>query len=703
MGDLKFSSLNVRGLGEVSKRKEIFNWLRKKKFSIYMLQEVHCTEKNIHLWTAEWGYKALFSCCASNKAGTCILFNNNFHLQITKTRSDPNGRFIICDICTNGKNITLCNLYAPNEDKPDFFRDIAIYLQDFQCDEIIIGGDFNLVMDVSKDKKGGRASTHKNSLEEVKGICETWDVVDIWRVLNPEEERYTWRQKNLQIQCRLDFLLISQSLINNVNTVDIVPGYKTDHSMVTMEITTNANPRGPGFWKLNTSFLSDIDYISKIEDTIQQTKNEYSNDPFVSPALLWEMIKLKVRESSLYYSKERKKKSALQEDEIERTIAAIEIKLEDKNIEAKQREELLGVLKSKKDQHEKIIEYRTKGAILRSQCRWHNEGEKNTKYFLNLEKRHYKQGTISQLKTDNDIVITTDKDILKECLSFYKNLYETKLTSEQDPSIMEKFFPAENTIHLSQEEQNLCEGPLTEKECLTSLKQMADGKTPGTDGLPAEFYKIFWDDISGALLAALNFAYENGQLAMTQRRGIIKLIPKKEADLKILKNWRPLSLLNCDYKIAAKSIANRIQSTLPKLINNDQTGFIKGRFIGENIRLIDSIINYTNDQSIPGLILLLDFEKAFDTLEWSFVEKTLQHYGFGPSIQKWIQTLYCDIESGVMNNGWMSECFKIERGVRQGCPLSPYLFVLSVEVLASAIRSDQPVLKEFQSTKKKSN
>ena len=338
MGDLKFSSLNVRGLGEVSKRKEIFNWLRKKKFSIYMLQEVHCTEKNIHLWTAEWGYKALFSCCASNKAGTCILFNNNFHLQITKTRSDPNGRFIICDICTNGKNITLCNLYAPNEDKPDFFRDIAIYLQDFQCDEIIIGGDFNLVMDVSKDKKGGRASTHKNSLEEVKGICETWDVVDIWRVLNPEEERYTWRQKNLQIQCRLDFLLISQSLINNVNTVDIVPGYKTDHSMVTMEITTNANPRGPGFWKLNTSFLSDIDYISKIKDTIQQTKNEYSNDPFVSPALLWEMIKLKVRESSLYYSKERKKKSAIQEDEIERTIAAIEIKLEDKNIEAKQRE-----------------------------------------------------------------------------------------------------------------------------------------------------------------------------------------------------------------------------------------------------------------------------------------------------------------------------------------------------------------------------
>lgn len=116
--------------------------------------------------------------------------------------------------------------------------------------------------------------------------------------------------------------------------------------------------------------------------------------------------------------------------------------------------------------------------------------------------------------------------------------------------------------------------------------------------------------------------------------------------------------------------------------------FIKGRFISENIRLIVSIINYTANKNIPGLILLLDFEKAFDTLEWPFIEKTLQHYGFGSSIQKSIQTLYCDIESCVIDNGWMSHCFKIERGVRQGCPLSPYLFVLSVEVLANAIRRD---------------
>lgn len=653
-----------------------------------MLQEVHCTENNIHLWTAEWGYKALFSCCTSNKAGACILFNNNFDLEIMKTRSDPNGRFIICDIKANGKMITLCNLYAPNDDKPDFFRDISTYLREFQCDEIIIGGDFNLVLDITKDKRGGRPTTHKNSLKEVKEICETWDVIDIWRTLNPEEERFTWRQKNPNIQCRLDFFLASQSLMGNINTADIVPGYKTDHSMITMEITTNFNPRGPGLWKLNTSFLSEDNYVSKIKDIIQQTKDEYANDPYVGPSLLWEMIKLKVRETSLIYARQRKKERTHQEEEIEKNIASLERELEGENISELQRGKVLDMLKIKKEQQENILEYRTKGAILRSQCRWYNEGEKNNKYFLNLEKRHYKQGTINQLKTDNGDVITTDNKILHECFSFYKNLYSTQLTGVQDPHIANRFFPKENNVHLSQEEQFSCEGLLTEKECFSSLKQMVNGKTPGTDGLPVEFYKTFWHDISDALIAALNFAYENGHLAITQRRGIIKLIPKKEADLKTLKNWRPLSLLNCDYKIAAKSIANRIQSILPKLVNNDQTGFIKGRFIGENIRLIDSVINYTANKNIPGLILLLDFEKAFDTLEWPFIEKTLQHYGFGPSIQKWIKTLYNDIESCVINNGWTSDCFKIERGVRQGCPLSPYLFVLSVEVLASAIRRD---------------
>ena len=228
-------------------------------------------------------------------------------------------------------------------------------------------------------------------------------------------------------------------------------------------------------------------------------------------------------------------------------------------------------------------------------------------------------------------------------------------------------------------------------ECLQALKSMEANKTPGSDGLPAEFYTFFWADVSDYLVNSLNHAYGSGQLSVTQRRGIIKLIPKKDAEPFLIKNWRPITLLNCDYKIGAKAIANRLKTFLPKLINSDQTGFLKGRFIGENIRLIDGIINFTAAKNIPGLLLFLDFEKAFDTVEWPFLQKTFQHFNFGPSIINWIKLCYSNIESCVLNNGWSTDFFKLERGVRQGCPLSPYLFILGVEILAEKIRTNKSV------------
>ena len=147
-------------------------------------------EDSTHDWRAEWGYQALFSCCSSNKAGVAILFNNNFSFQLSKAYIDPKGRFIICDLTTNGQCITLATLYAPNEDDPNFFTSVFNQLLDFKGEEIIVGGDFNLVLDVDKDKKGGLARTHKNSREVITNFFENLDLIDAWRVLNSESSRY---------------------------------------------------------------------------------------------------------------------------------------------------------------------------------------------------------------------------------------------------------------------------------------------------------------------------------------------------------------------------------------------------------------------------------------------------------------------------------------------------------------------------------
>lgn len=307
--DLKIASINVRGLGDKTKRREMFNWLRSKNMSVYFIQEAHCTKENINDWRAEWGYQALFSCCSTKKAGVAILFNNNFCFQITATHVDPEGRFLICDLSTSGKCFTLVNIYAPNNDNPNFFINVSEQLKKFNCDEIIFGGDFNLVLDIAKDKKGGLARTHQKARDVVCELCEHLDLTDVWRAMNPDQNRYTWRQKKPEVQCRLDFFLISQSTLCNTFCAGIIPGYKTDHSMITLQISVHSNARGKGFWKLNTSFLSEIEYINCIKLAIQRTKDEYAGDISVSPSLLWEMVKLKVREESLKYGARKKKEN----------------------------------------------------------------------------------------------------------------------------------------------------------------------------------------------------------------------------------------------------------------------------------------------------------------------------------------------------------------------------------------------------------
>ena len=206
---------------------------------------------------------------------------------------DSNGRFIICDIQTNEKYLTLATIYAPNNDDAVFFESFFEHLLDFQFEEVVIGGDFNVVLNLEKDKKGGVAKTHNNSFKVVQEFMENLDLTDAWRVLHPDSLRYTWRCRKPEIQCRLDFFLVSQSLMCNVTHADISTECKTDHSMIDISITVQSNPRGPGFWKLNTSFLTEIEYVNQIKSTIQAVKEENQNDDTMNHALLWEMIKMK--------------------------------------------------------------------------------------------------------------------------------------------------------------------------------------------------------------------------------------------------------------------------------------------------------------------------------------------------------------------------------------------------------------------------
>ncbi|KAL9960119.1 hypothetical protein ACROYT_G033528 [Oculina patagonica] len=236
----------------------------------------------------------------------------------------------------------------------------------------------------------------------------------------------------------------------------------------------------------------------------------------------------------------------------------------------------------------KITEYRTKGAIVRSRIRWHEEGERNTKYFLNLEKRQHSKTHITKLKYGGR-EITDPDEILRSQRLFYKNLYTA---SSCDATQNDVFFLDANLPKLDKPEQDKLEDPLYNEECYNVLKECAKGKCPGSDGLSVEFYLHFWSLLGEEMAQSFNYAFHRGQMNITQKQGIIK---------------------------------------------------------------------------------------------------TLEAFNFGPQIQQWIKTFYNNCSSCVMNNGYASEFFKIQRGVRQGCPLSGAHFVLCAEILADAIRRDKTI------------
>ena len=253
-------------------------------------------------------------------------------------------------------------------------------------------------------------------------------------------------------------------------------------------------------------------------------------------------------------------------------------------------------------------------------------------------------------------------------------------------SVFNEFFKTENA--LSEETATSCEGLMSTDECERALMLMESNKTPGTDGLTLEFYCYFWNAVGKFMVENFNYALKYGSLSISQRQGIISLIPKENKNAEYLKNWRPVSLLNVDYKIETKPIALRLEKILPSIIHSRQSGYIKGRFIGESIRLIADTMDFTKINDIPGIAVFLDFEKAFDSIEWDFIQKCLESFNFGPNLRQWISVFYKDISSCVINNG---QHFYLERGVRQGCPLSGILFVIAMELLAQSIRLSKDI------------
>ena len=278
------------------------------------------------------------------------------------------------------------------------------------------------------------------------------------------------------------------------------------------------------------------------------------------------------------------------------------------------------------------------------------ENEKSTRYFFNLEKSRAKSKLWRKIKLDNGNYSNDITTIIKEQVKFYTNLFSSEGWNRNSA---DKLLENVDT-NLTNEEKEDLECPITETELWKCIKQLKKNKSPGEDGIISEFYQIYWNTIKTEFTKLIKEILDSEKLPHSQSKGILTLLYKK-GEREDIKNWRPLTLLNVDYKIVSKLLANRIKPKLCKLIHPDQRGFVPGRSIHEANRLIQDFIDYANMRNDNGSIIFLDQEKAFDRVEWEWLDACLIKYNFGNKFTSWANMLLKDAKTCIKTNGHISK------------------------------------------------
>ena len=631
-----------------------------------------------------------------------IILNNNFEYKINKVIKDKGGRYIICDIEIKGvARFLMVNIYGPNKDTPLFFNDLFSMLSNEGITNWIMVGDWNLVLNQYLDTYNYKSINNPNSTNIIKQQIERYDLIDIWRENNLKNKKFTWFRQNPNKAARLDFFLISPSILNIFAESYIKIKYRSDHCKIGLNLMQDKSERGKGLWKLNSNLLNDPLLIDKIKEDIQLMIEVHACTPYnpqhisdnkeiivdlmIEIDLFWEVLLTKLRGTIITHAakikRERNQKENKLINELEKLNYLFILNMNDKQLEEE--------IKIKNNELEELRDIKLKGAFIRSRSQMFSQEEKPNKLFLNLENNNFISKNIKELLKPNNTKITEPNEILEEMRIFYENLYSYKNITHLEESSFQSFL--ENLPKLSYEESSKLSSQITMEELQSQVFSTRNNKSPGPDGFTNEFFKFFWKEIKYILLQLMNKFFNSEKIPERFLLGIITCIPKGNKARNNLKNWRPITLLNSIYKFYSGIWANRIKQFLPKLIGESQKGFVQDRFIGENTVLTLDILNETKMSGEEGLMILVDFEKAFDSISWEYISKILRAFKFNQKTIEVIKSLQKNSTSKILQNGHLSEIINLGRGCRQGDPISPYLFVLAVELLGKTFREHKDI------------
>lgn len=678
---VKVVSWNINGCGNPMKRKKVLLYLKHKQVDIAFIQETHLLDEEAKKFKKDWVGHVYYSSFSSKRNGVLILVHKRLNFSMLKEYKDDNGRIICIEANINGGEVTLCNIYAPNKEDPSFFHGLNNILGNAQG-QIILAGDFNQILDGMLDKSKHTGTSTPRDRAAIHMLMGDIGLVDIWRLVNPRNQEYTFYSNCHKSYSRIDYFLISQSLVNDTIDSSINAISLSDHAPVELCINIHSDRLRRGRWRMNTSLIQDKVFYAELTEDLSSFF-EINMGSTESVAMVWEASKAYIRGKLIAKSSKKKKEQKDAITKLEAELNSMERELAEHYSESLVKD----ICKCKLQIHD-IFNKKAEYALFRLKTSFYESGEKTGRLLARQLKEQNSAYVIPAIRSGGAL-ITSTKGINDVFRDFYENLYSSAGAINELSA--RDFFSNINLPSLSADQVTLLEASITQDEVKTAILSMSAGKSPGPDGFPVEYYKAFINIITPILTMVFEEAFQSGSLPPTFNEGLISLIPKKGKDHTDPTNFRPISLINVDRKVLAKVLALRLETILPHIIHIDQVGFIKGRSSTDNLRRLMHLIWLNGSSTMPVAAVSLDARAAFDRVEWGFLHSTLLRFGFGSGFAKWVKIIYNQPKASVLTNGLISSPFDLSRGTRQGCPLSPLLFTIALEPLAVTIRMNPAI------------
>uniref|UniRef100_A0A803TK36 Reverse transcriptase domain-containing protein n=1 Tax=Anolis carolinensis TaxID=28377 RepID=A0A803TK36_ANOCA len=470
-------------------------------------------------------------------------------------------------------------------------------------------------------------------------------------------------------------------ITSQATVIKILPRLYSDHAPMEILIENEKNTSREYRWRLNDLLIKDPSEQERYRGILREYF-QLNREEDTDIASIWEASKAYIRGHFIQHSIRKNKDKRVKQKKLTDMVASLEEKLK---INSKDKEVIFKLDALKRCVDEQNLEEMGKKLTYVRQQNFENANKVGKWLAWRVNKR--KQSQCIDKIQDEDITYFDRKGIENQFVNYYKNLYsEDNIPKER----VVQYLGEQDIKKLTETQREILNKKIEIEEIERAIKRLKANKAPGPDGLTTAYYKTFQDMLSIPLQKVMNRILEGEKVPQTWENANIVLIPKKNTDNAKVSNYRPISLLNVDYKIFTSVLAERLKKVLAERINEDQCGFLPGRQQKENIRiLLNAIEYYEKNRQKEIAFLFLDAEKAFDSVNWFCMFEILSEMDIGHYFQNAIRNIYTKQRARIIINGQLSDTLEIKKGTRQGCLLSPLLFILTLDILMETIRKNR--------------